>query len=58
LDEFSTVVEHYCPICLEPKIKRRRLTACGHELCEDCLRNQLRSSLHNRFLCPFDRRSI
>lgn len=58
LDSFSSVVERDCPICLSPKIKWRRLTACGHELCEDCLKEQMRSSLHNKFLCPFDRRPL
>lgn len=58
LDAFSTLVERDCPICLEPKFKWRRLTTCGHELCEECLQRQLRSSIHNRLLCPFDRRSL
>ena len=57
LDNISTVVERECPICLGPKIKWR-LKACGHEICEDCLREQMRSSLHKKFLCPFDRRSL
>ncbi|KAF2451543.1 hypothetical protein P171DRAFT_438256 [Karstenula rhodostoma CBS 690.94] len=58
LDSFSTVVERDCPICLAPKVKWRRLRTCGHELCEDCLREQMHSSLQNKFLCPFDRRSF
>lgn len=56
LDVFSTVVERNCPICFEPKLKWRKLTSCGHELCEECLHNQILSSFRNRFLCPFDRR--
>ena len=58
LDEISTVADRECPICLEPKAKWRILKACGHELCEDCLRAQVGSSLDNRFLCPFDRRLL
>ena len=58
LDEISTIANKECPICLEPKAKWRILKACGHELCEDCLREQLRSSLFRGLLCPFDRRLL
>lgn len=58
LNSFSTVVERECPICLVPKVRWRRLRVCGHEVCEECLAEQVRSSLRNRFLCPFDRRPL
>ena len=58
LDFISRVVERECPICMEPKAKWRALKVCGHELCEDCLQEQLLSTLDNRFSCPFDRRSL
>lgn len=65
LDRFSTVsdnvdsvLERECPICRGLKLKWRRLTECGHELCEECLREQMRSSLRNKDLCPFDRRPM
>ena len=58
LDNISTLTERECPICRGPRVRWRRLKACGHEICETCLREQMSSTLANRFLCPFGRRSL
>jgi hypothetical protein len=58
LDSVDSLLNGDCPICRTPKIQWRRLGVCGHELCDDCLREQMRSSLQNKFLCPFDRRPL
>ena len=57
LDIFSTVVDTECCICLEPQRSMRRLIACNHMFCEDCLSKQVNgpyARAHNRPLCRKD----
>ncbi|KAF1950794.1 hypothetical protein CC80DRAFT_496520 [Byssothecium circinans] len=58
LEVFATVVETDecdCPICYEVSSSMRRLLACGHLLCDECLRKMV---FYRVFSCPLDRRPM
>lgn len=58
LNRFSTMVDTQCSICLESHDSMRRLDACGHMFCGDCLLKQVRSSLAKRYCCALCRKHM
>ncbi|KAF2108096.1 hypothetical protein BDV96DRAFT_505149 [Lophiotrema nucula] len=40
-----------CPVCLEEEMVTRRLRKCGHLIGEECLAQQLKSRVPNRYNC-------
>jgi len=58
LDIFSTVVDMECCICFEPQRSMRRLIACNHMFCEDCLSTQVNGSYARAQDCPLCRKDI
>ena len=58
LDILSTVVDTECCICLEPQRSMRRLIACNHMFCEDCLSKQVNGPYARAHDCPLCRKDI
>jgi hypothetical protein len=58
LDVFSTVVDTECCICLEPQRSMRRVIACNHMFCEECLARQVNGMLMRRHDCALCRKDM
>jgi hypothetical protein len=58
LDVFSTVVDTECCICLEPQRSMRKLIACNHMFCEECLAKQVNGAYMRRHNCALCRKDM
>ena len=58
LDIFSAVVDTECCTCFEPQRSMRRLIACNHMFCEDCLSKQINGPYARAHDCPLCRKDI
>lgn len=58
LDNFSTVVDTECSICLETHQSMRRLMACDHMFYENCLQKQVNSRHARARHCALCRKDI
>ncbi|KAF2475041.1 uncharacterized protein BDR25DRAFT_311408 [Lindgomyces ingoldianus] len=47
--------DRVCGICMSKKLSILRLTNCGHEICEECLREKLLTEIGSRFDCAYCR---
>lgn len=62
IDEVSQVICHpedqTCSICWETVVSLRKLNACTHVFCEDCLTSQLDSQHASRYRCAVCRQEL
>ena len=58
LDDFSTVVDTECCICLDTHRSLRRLIACDHMFCEPCLQKQVNSRHARAYYCALCRKNF
>lgn len=58
LNIFSIIVDTECCICLEPQRSMRRLIACNHMFCKECLSKQVNGPYARAHDCPLCRKDM